>query len=219
MINTDENYQKKLITCIANLEELEALALVKIRLSNGDNPITIIEDCQEGLRQVGLRYEKREYYLSGLIMAGEIFRQVMDILHPMIEEQFSGKESGLILIGTAKGDIRDIGKNNFIMMLKGHGFSIHDLGVDVPPSEFLVSALEIKPGIIGISSLVTSSYDSMKETITLIRTTSDSDLSSVPIIIGGNQLNEQVSNYVGADYWVNDAMAGVRLCQKFLSKN
>ncbi len=208
--------KEKLISDIANLKEKEALALVKKRLSDGDSPITIVEDCQEGLRQVGLRYENQEYFLSGLIMAGEIFRQVMDILQPSIQEQFSGKESGTILIGTAKGDIHDIGKSNIILLLTGYGFTVHDLGVDVPPSEFLVKALKIKPDVIGISGLVTSSYDSMKETITLLRTTGEIDLASVPIIIGGNQLNEQVCQYVGADHWVNDAMTGVRLCQKLL---
>ncbi len=208
--------KEKLISDIANLKEKEALALVKKRLSDGDSPITIVEDCQEGLRQVGLRYERQEYYLSGLIMAGEIFRQVMDILQPTIDDAFSGNEYGTILIGTAKGDIHDIGKSNIILLLTGYGFTVHDLGVDVPPSEFLVKALKIKPDVIGISGLVTSSYDAMKETITLLRTTGENDLSSVPIIIGGNQLNEQVCQYVGADHWVNDAMTGVRLCQKLL---
>ncbi|MEA1978879.1 MAG: cobalamin-dependent protein [Chloroflexota bacterium] len=217
MANQHANKSKeKLIADIANLNEKEALALVKKRLSDGDNPITIVEDCQEGLRQVGLRYESQEYFLSGLIMAGEIFRQVMEILQPSIQEQFSGKESGTILIGTAKGDIHDIGKSNIILLLTGYGFTVHDLGVDVPPSEFLVKALKIEPDVIGISGLVTSSYDSMKETITLLRTTGEIGLSSVPIIIGGNQLNEQVCQYVGADHWVNDAMTGVRLCQKLL---
>ena len=219
MTKTRANNKEKLIADIANLKEQEALALVNKRLSDGDDPLIIVEDCQEGLRQVGLRYERREYYLSGLIMAGEIFRQVMDILQPTIEEQFSGRDSGAILIGTAQGDIHDIGKSNIIMLLTGYGFTVHDLGVDVPPSEFLVNALKIKPDIIGISGLVTSSYDGMKETITLIRTTGENDLSSVPIIIGGNQLDEQVCQYVGADYWVNDAMTGVRLCQKLLAKN
>lgn len=218
MTKEHTNYQEKLIANIADLEEKEALALVKTRLTDGDDPIRIVEDCQEGLRQVGLQYEKRKYFLSGLIMAGEIFRQVMDILQPIIEEQFSGKESGIILIGTAKGDIHDIGKSNIIMLLTGYGFTVHDLGVDVPPSEFLTGAIKTKPDIIGISGLITSSYDSMKETITLIRAAGESGLSSVPIIIGGNQLNEQVSNYVNADYWVNDAMTGVRYCQELISK-
>ena len=211
-----ESERQILIAHVADLNENEALALVEERVAQGQDPLAIIEDCQEGLRQVGERYERQEYYLSGLIMAGEIFREVMEIVQPVIVEQFTGKETGTILIGTVRGDIHDIGKNNLSMLLTCYGFSVHDLGVDVPPSEFLLQAIQVRPNIIGLSGLLTSSYDAMKETIDLIRMTGDPEINSIPIVIGGNQLNDQVSKYVGADYWLNDAMSGVRLCQKLL---
>jgi methanogenic corrinoid protein MtbC1 len=99
-----------------------------------------------------------------------------------------------------------------------YGFTVHDLGIDVSPSEFLLQTIQVKPDIIGLSGLLTSSYDAMKETINLIRISGEHAISGIPIIIGGNQINEQVCEYVGADYWVNDAMTGVRLCQKLLAK-
>jgi methanogenic corrinoid protein MtbC1 len=80
----------------------------------------------------------------------------------------------------------------------------------------LAQAVKTEPDIIGLSGLLTSSYDSMKETIKLIRTAGEANLSAIPIIIGGNQLNSQVCNYVGVDHWVNDAMAGVRICQQIM---
>ena len=215
--NKDEQ-QLAFIAQVADLREPDVLALVKKRLAHGENPLTIIEDCQQGLQQVGERYEKQEYFLSGLIMGGEIFRQVMEMVQPTIEEQLSGNDSGTILLGTVKGDIHDIGKNNLSMLLTCYGFSVQDLGVDVPPSEFLLQALQSKPDIIGLSGLLTSSYDAMLDTIKLIRMSGDHDLLEAPIIIGGNQLNEQVCQYVGADYWVNDAMNGVRLCQEIMHK-
>ncbi|MGB9521248.1 MAG: cobalamin B12-binding domain-containing protein, partial [Anaerolineales bacterium] len=171
---------------------------------------------QEGMRQVGERYEKGEYYLSALIMAGEIFREVMDILTPIIKEQFQGNESGIILLGTVEGDIHDIGKNNLSLLLTCYGFTVHDLGVDVPAPEFLRAALAIRPDIIGLSGLLTSSYESMRNTVQLLRSTPDERITHTPIVIGGNQLNEQVCEYVGADAWVNDAMSGVRLFQRLL---
>jgi methanogenic corrinoid protein MtbC1 len=213
---THETMRATLIAQVADLQENEVLRLVQRRLGGGDNPLTIVEDCQEGLRQVGERYEAREYYLSGLIMAGEIFRQVMEILQPIIEVQFSGNESGTILIGTVRGDIHDIGKNNLSMLLTSYGFTVHDLGVDVSASEFLLQALQLKPDIIGLSGLLVSSFDAMKETITLLRTAGDRTVATIPIIVGGGQLNEQVRQYVGADYWVTDAMVGVRYCQNIL---
>jgi methanogenic corrinoid protein MtbC1 len=218
-MNEPDSQRLTLIAHVADLNENEVLALVEARIAAGHDPLAIIEDCQEGLRQVGERYEQRHYYLSGLIMAGEIFREVMEMVQPSIEEQFTGSESGTILLGTVKGDIHDIGKNNLSMLLTCYGFSVHDLGVDVSPSEFLLQAVQIRPDIIGLSGLLTSSYDTMKETIELIRISGDAAIAAIPIIIGGNQLNEQVCRYVGADYWVNDAMTGVRLCQDVLNSS
>jgi len=208
-----EQHRSQLIELVADLKENEALDLVQIRIEMKDNPLSIVEDCQEGLRLVGERYEKREYFLSGLIMAGEIFREVMEFLTPLIEVEFQGNESGLILLGTVKGDIHDIGKNNLSLLLTGYGFTVHDLGVDVPPVEFLNNALVLHPDIIGLSGLLTSSYDSMRETVQVLRSTPDLKVAATPIVLGGNQLNEQVCRYVGADAWVTDAMTGVRLCQ------
>ena len=209
----------ELVSKISDLLEQEALDLVNERVSQGGNPLLIVEDCQEGLRQVGERYEKREYYLSGLIMAGEIFREAMEILQPIIQVQFDNNETGTILIGTVRGDIHDIGKNSLSMLLTSYGFTVHDLGVDVPQAEFLLKAIQIKPDIIGLSGLLTSSFDPMRETIHLIRNSGEGGVFDLPIIIGGNQLNEQICQYVGADYWVTDAMTGVRLCQQLMEHN
>ena len=213
--NIDDQFAQ-LIAHVADLEEDVVLAHVANLLAGGEDPLAIIEACQQGLKLVGERYETREYYLSGLIMGGEIFRGVMEIVQPVIAETVTGSNSGMILIGTVRGDIHDIGKNNLIMLLKCYGFSVHDLGVDVPPKDFLLAAIQLKPDIIGLSGLLTSSYDAMKETIQIIRLSRRPGIAAIPIIIGGNQLNDQVCNYVAADYWVKDAMPGVRLCQKIM---
>lgn len=206
----------ELIRRVADLQEEEALALVQARLAAGDDPLAIVEDCQEGLRQVGERYEQREYFLAGLIMAGEIFRQAMDLLAPLIQVRFSGHESGVLVLGTVAGDIHDIGKNSLSLLLTSYGFTVHDLGVDVPAADFLAAATVHRPHIIGLSGLLTSSYDAMRDTIRLLRSVGDPAIAALPIIAGGNQLNQQVCDYIGADAWVNDAMSGVRLCQRLL---
>lgn len=211
--------QQTLVDYVADLKEQEVLSLVASRLKRRDDPLAIVQDCQEGLRQVGLRYEKQEYFLAGLIMAGEIFREVIELVQPVIEEQHNGNNTGLILLGTVKGDIHDIGKNNLILLLRSHGFTVIDLGVDVEPEHFCQRAVEMQPDIIGLSVLLTSSFDAMAETIRLIREVEQHTLNEVPILIGGSQINQEVSEYVGADYWVTDAMNGVRLCQKLLSDN
>lgn len=212
----DQEKRIELVRHVADLNDVEALTLVEERIKSGEDPLVVVEDCQEGLRQVGERYEQRVYYLSGLIMAGEIFREAMELLRPMIELRFSSNETGTILLGTVRGDIHDIGKNSLNMLLTSYGFTVHDLGVDVAPVEFLVEAIQVKPDIIGLSGLLTSSFDAMRETIQIIRLSGENGVARLPIIIGGNQLTQQVCQYVGADYWVTDAMTGVRLCQQLL---
>jgi methanogenic corrinoid protein MtbC1 len=210
--------QTALIHHVTELNEQEVLVFVQQCLNDGDDPLSIVEDCQEGMRRVGERYEQRQYFLSGLIMAGEIFREVMELIQPVIKERVRGNESGRILLGTVQGDIHDIGKNIQGMLLSCYGFTVYDLGVDAPPDAFVTQAAKVKPDIVGLSGLLTSSYDAMRDTITLFRHNPDHTLTSIPIIIGGGSINDQVCQYVGADYWIVNAMDGVRLCQRLLGR-
>ena len=105
------------------------------------------------------------------------------------------------------------------MLLSCYGFSVVDLGVDVPPEKFAKKAIEIKPDIVGLSGLITASFETMKETVQELRKKARDGGVSFPIIIGGGMIDEQVSQYVGADYWVPDAMSGVRLCQKLMEES
>jgi methanogenic corrinoid protein MtbC1 len=211
MIDTDTS--AILIAAIADLEEETTLALVRQRLDASDDPLLIMEDCKEGMRQVGVRYEQNEYFLAGLIMAGEIFRQVMELLQPVVRRQVSGQASGRILLGTVEGDIHDLGKNIVNMLLTCHRFVVHDLGVDVPPTTFAEQAAQMQPHLVGLSGLLTNAYDAMHKTIALLREQGYQG----PIIIGGGQLGEEVCQYVGADHWSTDAVTGVELCQRLIS--
>jgi methanogenic corrinoid protein MtbC1 len=213
MIDTRTETSAALVAAISDLQEETALALVRKRLEVGDDPLLIIEGCQEGMRQVGLRYEQREYYLAGLIMADEIFSQVMDLLRPVVEREVSDRASGCILLGTVKGDIHDLGKNIVNMLLSCHSFAVHDLGVDVSPVTFAQEAARLQPDVVGLSGLLTSAYDAMRETVSLLRVQSYQG----PIIIGGGQITEEVCQYVGADYWTTDGVAGTELCKRLMA--
>jgi methylmalonyl-CoA mutase cobalamin-binding domain/chain len=195
------------------------LKLVEERIHAGDDALKIIAECNEGMREVGLRYEKGEYFVAGLIMSGEIFREVVELVQPLLEQQAEGKLSGRVLVGTVSGDIHDIGKNMFGMLLACHGFEVIDLGVDVPPAVFATKAIEAKPDVVGLSGLITASFETMKETVTALRKEAGENGLSFPIIIGGGMIDDQIRQYVGADYWMPDAMSGVRLCEKLLGKN
>jgi methanogenic corrinoid protein MtbC1 len=210
----ESNLYTELISAISDLQEGPALHLVRRRLADDDDPIMIIEDCREGMRRVGERYEAGEYFLAGLIMAGEIFRQVMEMLQPVFEQQISGQTTGQVLLGTVQGDIHDLGKNIVNVLLSCHNFVVHDLGVDVPPDLFAEQARDLQPDLVGLSGLLTSSYDSMRETIAHIREGGYQG----PIIIGGGQITEEVCQYVEADYWSIDAVSGVELCQRLMTE-
>lgn len=205
-----------LVHLLADLEEESVLEIVRQRIQDGKDLMQILEECNAGMQIVGTRYEQGEYYIAGLIMSGEIFREVVEMIQPLLVKNTDRKSSGRILVGTVSGDIHDIGKNMLGMLLSCYGFTVIDLGVDVPPAEFAAKAMESKPDIVGLSGLITASFEKMKETIQILREESAKNHLSFPILVGGGMIDEQVCQYVGADYWSRDAMAGVRLCQALL---
>jgi methanogenic corrinoid protein MtbC1 len=211
----DQNIQNMLITSIADLDGDRALALVRHAISDGDDPMLLLSNCQEGMRQVGQRYAERKYYLSGLIMGGEIFAEMMALIRPIVEAKISGDDSGKVLLGTVANDIHDLGKNIVNLLFTCHKFTVYDLGVDVSPEEFVKQAREIQPDLIGLSGLITSAYDSMRDTINLLHANG----FHVPIIIGGSQIDDDVCRYTSADYWVTDANEGLKLCKQLLAKS
>ncbi len=199
---------------VTELKVEEVLDTVKDRLVHGDDPLEILNECQKGMEGVGLLYEQKEYFVSGLIVAAEILKDVVGLTAPLIRKIHSGESSTTVLVGTAKGDIHDIGKSMFIILLKCYGFNVIDLGVDVPPQTFLEEIIRTKPHIVGISALLTHVYDSMKETVELIKTELPKSVRPPVVIIGGGMIDETVRQFVGADFSSPDAMDGVRICQK-----
>jgi methanogenic corrinoid protein MtbC1 len=203
-----------LVSAIADLKEELALNLVKESMSNQTRTSEILAECQQGLGIVGERYQRQHYYLSGLVMAGEIFSEITKLLKTSVRYQDYARKSGKVLIGTVAGDIHDLGKNITLMLLESNNYEVVDIGVDIPAEEFLKQAHENQPDIIGLSGLITIAYDSMRNTINLLK----SEGLKIPIIIGGSLLNENVCKYTGADYWVNDASSGLLICQKLSAK-
>ncbi len=215
----DERPQDELALAVADLDERAALDLVRRRLEAGDNPLVIVEDCEQGMRLVGERYEQQDYFLAGLIMAGEIFREVMEMVQPSMEQALAGHDSGHVLLGTVQGDIHDIGKDIVHLALRCYGFTVEDLGVDVPAQKFVERAIAARPDVIGLSGILTTSFESMRNTVRILRSEAPEQVRDIPIIVGGGQLNDEVCRYVGADYWVGDAIEGVRLFRQIVNKN
>lgn len=214
----EEGIRQELVKRLVDLDEAYVLETARRMLDEGYDSLVIIQDCEYAMRLVGERYERREYYLSALIMAGEIFREVMMITQHSMEERLAGNASGRVLLGTVQGDIHDIGKDIVALALRCYGFTVDDLGVDVAPGLFLDHAKTNPPDIIGLSGLVTVAYESMRETTRLIRHNTPPGQAPIPIIIGGGTLSEDLCRFVGADFWVTDALEGVRVCQQIMQK-
>lgn len=214
----DSLWKETLIELMAGLRIREVLQLVREHLEAGEDPLEIIEVCQEGVRRVGELYERREYFLAGLMMAGEILRQVLDLILPRLSVTDGGSTSGLVLLGTVQGDIHDLGKNLVQALFRCHGFQVLDLGVDVPPTEFVRQVQATRPDILGLSAMLTTCYEPMRETVRQIRETLPADEQPAVIIVGGGLMNEQVGHYIGADLWTPDAMEGVRMCQEAIER-
>jgi methanogenic corrinoid protein MtbC1 len=205
-------------TAVAELGEAKTLALVEQALAAGENSGDVVHAVQEGLRTVGRRYEQKEIYLAGLIMAAEIFRGAMELAQPGLEGELAGNASGRVLLGTVAGDIHDIGKNMAALAFRMLGFTVEDLGVNVPPEKFLEAARQFNPDIVGMSGLLVVAFDAMRQTIALFRE-HENELPKTPLfVIGGGTVNEQVARYVGADLWTDDAMRGARQCQQALER-
>lgn len=202
---------------MAELQEEAVLGRVRECLAEGVDPLTIIDLCHKGMIQVGAYYEQGRYFISGLIMAGEIMGQVGQMVFPLLKSKITHGDAGSIVLGTVEGDIHFIGKDIFKVLVRAHGFAVHDLGVDVPPLQFLAAIHEFKPAIVGLSCLITTAYKPMSETIALLRENTPPPLVPRAYIIGG-QVNESVCKDVGADDWADDGMKGVRLCQKIMGE-
>ena len=176
-------------------------AALNMALNAGIAPAEIMKELKEGLGEIGDKYEKGEYFLSELVISGEIAKSALDVLKPHFGE--SEQKLGKVVIGTVEGDIHDIGKNIVSMILLSSGYEVSDLGVDVESSRFVSEIKERDADVLGLSALVTSTMMNMK---TVILDLKKAGLrTNVKVIVGGAALSEGFAKEVGADAYVRDA--------------
>lgn len=193
-----------------NLGDLDSDTLkrsIEDALQKQITPQEIIrEGLGKGMQIVGERYEKGDYFLSELIMAGVNMKEGMALVEPYLKGQ-TAETRGRVIIGTVEGDLHDIGKNIVATMLKSAEFEVLDLGVDVPPKTIVEKTKELKPDIIALSALLSVTISKVKETIDAL--TESSLRKKVKILIGGSCLNDRIAKEVGADAFGSDAWDGV----------
>ncbi len=209
----------ELAALVADLREKEVLEAVGKLMAAGAPPADILQACQKGMRLVGSMHEQGRYFIAGLIMAGEIMREAMELVKPEMVRVKRGKTSGRVLLGTIEGDIHDIGKNLFRDLLECHGFTVMDLGVDVPPLEFIAAQAEFKPHLLAVSALITESFPHLRELVDLFNDADRRVSDRRPlIVIGGGQIDERVFRMSGADRWGEDAFLGIGICLEIMKE-
>jgi len=207
--------KKLLLSFISNLKEKQSLAQLQKMHDMGCDNSELLALCMEGVKNVGLSFEKGEFYISALIMAGEIMRQAAEFLTTSLPPAADDSNVlGHVLLGTIKDDIHDLGKNIFKDMLKCNGFKVTDLGVDVPIQVFMEKTRELEPDFVAISCLLTNCLDNLTEAVKSLRGVTTSNKHH--IIVGGYCIDQLVNEQVKADIWFSDAKLAVEYCKEVL---
>ncbi|MHB1406271.1 MAG: corrinoid protein [Desulfitobacteriaceae bacterium] len=181
----------------------------------GIEPLVIINEAlTKGIRIVGEYFGSGQYFLPDLLLGAKAMDAGVKLLEPLLlgtSREFYGK----VLMGTVQGDLHEIGKNIVGMMLKTSGFEVIDLGVDVPASKFIDKIKELKPNVIGISALLTTTIGRQKEIIEVL--TEEGLRDQVKIMIGGAPINQAWAEKIGADGYAEDAITAVEVCKKLVA--
>jgi methanogenic corrinoid protein MtbC1 len=201
-----------LAEAFASLDENKVAKLIRNKIETDVAPVSIVKELQAGMNIFGERYKKGDFFIADLIIAGEIFQQSMKLLEPLLQIEASTNRKTGVVIGTVKGDIHNLGKDILGLLLKASGFEVYDLGINVPPSVFVNKLIETGAPILGLSGLITPSFESMKETVQAIEAACLRN--KVKIIIGGGVVDELVKTYAGADAFSTDALEGVQICKR-----
>lgn len=169
-----------------------------------------------GLKKVGDLFEAGEYFLPELLISGETASRAVELLEPVLTEG-DIPPAGKYLIGTVQGDVHDIGKNIVIMMLKGNGWEVTDLGVDVSPEEFCSAVDKGDFDILGMSSLLTMTMPNTAKTINALKTAGLRE--KVKVMVGGAPVTQEWADKIGADGYAPDASAAVKIAVALAGKS
>ena len=205
-------FSQKLFDAIVSGKPPLAQSIVEEELADGADPLTLVSETMiPAMDEVGILFRDEEFFVPELMLSGRAMKAAMEPLRPLLAA--AGAEPlGVIVAGTVKGDLHDIGKNLVISMLEGSGFKVHDLGTDVTPQEFVEAIRELQPQILCLSALLTVTMTAMKTTIEAIH---EAGLRrSVKILVGGAPLSERYAKEIGADGYGATAIDAVTLARR-----
>lgn len=212
----DKKYQI-LADAIVEGDDEAALEAIDVLLEQGFTPLEIFGECiQDTLNELGEQFARLEIFLPELILASDVVTVVQQKLKPLMQSSTATKNAGRIVIGTAYGDLHDIGKNMVSLMLSVNGFEVRDLGTSVDAKAFIDAAEDFNADIIAISALMLPTLPYMKDTIEMVKG-NPALAKKIKVMVGGGPVNQMWADEVGADGYSNDALEAVKKAQELIA--
>ena len=193
-----------------------AAELARQALGEGVPPLEAIEQgFVPGMAEVGEQFAQRKMFLPDMLASAEAMRAAMAVLEPELKQQGAERPTaGVVVLGTTKGDIHEIGKTLVGTLLVANGFEVHDLGVDVACEQFAAKAREFRADVVGVSALLTTTMRGQRSVIeALVR---EGLRASLKVIVGGAPVTRQWAEEIGADGYAKDAVSAVALVKNLL---
>ena len=194
-------------------DQKTAVEVTTDAINEGMPPKSILDDgLIGGMNVVGVRFKANEVYIPEVLISARAMKMAMEILEPKLSEA-GVKPFATAMIGTVQGDLHDIGKNLVIMMLKGAGFEVVDIGVDISSDKFVEQAKAANAQIVGLSALLTTTMPAMESTVKALK---DAGIDA-KVIVGGAPVTQGYADKIGADGYASDAASAVDLAKKLVA--
>jgi methylmalonyl-CoA mutase cobalamin-binding domain/chain len=214
-MSTQELLEKLRAALVGDSEYAEVTGLTEQYIAEGGDVLKAIEVASGAMEEVGDLFSRFEIFLPDLMIAGEKMKRCMALLQAQIKGTEAAKGSGKVIIGTVWGDVHDLGKNLVATMLAVAGFEVVDLGVNVPPLEFVKAGRDQHAPILALSSLMTASLPYQKEVIDLLK---EMGLRQrFYVVVGGGPVTPEYAAQIGADGWTANAAQAVTLCKQLIA--
>ena len=191
-------------------------ALVEKAIKDGVNLDKLINDAMiRAMDVVGQRFSSGEIFVPEMLASAATMKRGLDLVKPLMKDQ-KAESKGTVIMCTVKGDIHDIGKNLVIMMLEGAGFTVIDLGVNLTVDKLIEEVARIKPDVLGLSALLTTTMTEMKRVIEALET--NGLRSGLKVMVGGAPVDAAFAEKIGADGYGEDAAVAVMLARRLISE-
>lgn len=197
---------------VVEFEDKKAKRLAQKALKKSGGFDSVIESVRAGMEEIGRLYERKEYFLSDLIMGAALAEDIFELSKPYLKKE-TREVKGRVVTGTVKGSVHSMGKSILISILTTSGYEVYDIGVDAPAEKFIDKVREVKPQVLALSVGLTQALPSAREVVNALEKAGLRN--TVKIILGGNAANEERAADAGVDAYGPSAIAGLKIIESW----